>query len=78
MNDELFTFHLQYKHSGTFANHKYEERSYAQKFDFVRPHSSFLLKMRPHYSHSSHQNATPPSGTSPLATYKEVTPPDNK
>ena len=33
-----------------------------------------LLKMRPHYSHSSHQNATPPSGTSPLATYKEVTP----
>ena len=34
-----------------------------------------LLKMRPHYSHSSHQNATPPSGTSPLATYKEVTPP---
>ena len=34
-----------------------------------------LLKIRPHYSHSSHQNATPPSGTSPLATYKEVTPP---
>ena len=33
-----------------------------------------LLKMRPHYSQSSHENATPSSGTSPLASYKEVTP----
>ena len=31
-----------------------------------------LLKMRPHYNHSSHENATPSSGTSPLACYKEV------
>ena len=31
-----------------------------------------LLKMRPHYSHSSRENATPSSGTSPLASYKEV------
>ena len=31
-----------------------------------------LLKMRPHYSHSSHENATPSSGASPLASYKEV------
>ena len=27
-NKEHFTFHLQYKHSGTFANRKYEELSY--------------------------------------------------
>ena len=31
-----------------------------------------LLKLRPHYSQSSRENATPPSGTSPLASYKEV------
>ena len=31
------------------------------------------LKMRPHYSQSSRENATPSSGTSPLvASYKEV------
>ena len=34
-----------------------------------------LLKMRPHSSQSSRKNATPSSGTSPLASYKEVTPP---
>ena len=33
------------------------------------------LKMRPPYSQSSRENATPSSGTSPLASYKEVTPP---
>ena len=31
-----------------------------------------LLKMRPHYSQSSRENATPSSGTCPLASYKEV------
>ena len=31
--------------------------------------------MRPHYSQSSRKNATPSGGTSPLASYKEVTPP---
>ena len=31
-----------------------------------------LLKIRPHYSQSSRENATPSSGTSPLASYKEV------
>ena len=31
-----------------------------------------LLKMRPHYSQSSCENATPSSSTSPWATYKEV------
>ena len=34
-----------------------------------------LLKMRPHYGQSIHENATPSSGTSPLASYKEVPPP---
>ena len=34
-----------------------------------------LLKMRPHFSQSSRENATPFSGTSPLASYKDVTPP---
>ena len=33
-----------------------------------------LLKMRPHYSQSSRENATASSGTSPLANYKEVPP----
>ena len=53
-------FHLQYKHSGTFANRKYEEQSYPKKSENVRPHSSKLywkydrivvnpiVKMRPH------------------------------
>ena len=31
-----------------------------------------LLKTRPHYSQSSLENATPSSGTSPLASYKAV------
>ena len=34
-----------------------------------------LLKMRPHYSQSSRENATISSGTSPLASYKEIPPP---
>ena len=41
-------FHLQYKHSGKFANRKYEEQSYPQKSGNVRPHSS-----------NSIENATP-------------------
>ena len=31
-----------------------------------------LQKMQPHYSQSSHENATTSSGTSPVASYKEV------
>ena len=34
-----------------------------------------LLKMQPRYSQSSRENATPSSGTSPLASYMEVPPP---
>ena len=40
LNEQHFTFHLQYKHSGTFANRKHEELSYPQKSENVRPHSS--------------------------------------
>ena len=68
-----------------FANRKYEELSYPQKTENVRPHSSnsaenetpllgceqALLFGRV----SSRENATPSSGTSPLASYKEVPPP---
>ena len=34
-----------------------------------------VLKMQPHYSQSSRENATPSSGTSLVASYKEVPPP---
>jgi len=34
-----------------------------------------LLKMRPHFSQASRENATPSNGTSPLASYKELPPP---
>ena len=34
-----------------------------------------LLKMRPHDSQSSRENATSSSGISPVASYKEVPPP---
>ena len=63
-NEEHFTFHLHYKHSGTFANRKYEELSYPPKLENVRLHST-----------DSIDNATPNNGPSPLASYKEVPPP---
>ena len=34
-----------------------------------------VLKMQPYYSQFSRENATPSSGTSPVASYKEVPPP---
>ena len=69
--------HLQYKHSGTFANRKCEELSHPKKSENVRPHCWLvtLLKIWPHCSASSRENATPSSDTSPLASYKEVRPP---
>ena len=42
LNEEHFTFHLHYKHSGTFANH--EKLSYPPKLENVRPHSSNPLE----------------------------------
>ena len=76
MNGEHFTCHLRYKHSGTFANRKYEERvGLTPKYQKMRdPILVTLLKMRPRYSQSTRENATPSSGTSPLASYKQVFP----
>ena len=37
LNEEHFTFHLQYKHSGTFANHKSEELSYFKNQKMCNP-----------------------------------------
>ena len=44
LNEEHVTFHLQYKRSGTFTNRKYEELSYPQKSENVRPHSSNTIE----------------------------------
>ena len=89
LNEEHFTCRLQYKHSGTFAYRKYEELFYSKRSENVRPHSltsnsienatpciivNPVVKMRPHRSQSSRENATPSSGTSPVASYKEVPP----
>ena len=45
----------QYKHSGTFANRKYEKLSYLEKPENLQPHCSTsveivnpIVKMRPH------------------------------
>ena len=73
LNEEHFAFHLHYKHSGTFAKRKYEELSYPK--NLCDPILVTLLKMRPHYSKSSRENATPSSGTSPLASEREAPPP---
>ena len=71
MNNKL----NEYKYSGTFANRKYEELSHPKRPKMCDPILVTLLKMRPHYSQSSRENATPSSGTSLLPSYKEVTAP---
>ena len=43
-----------------------------QKSENVRSHSSNSVENATHYNHSSRENATPSSGKSPLAYYKEV------
>ena len=70
LNEEHFNSHLQYKHPGTFANRKYEELSYPKNQKMCDPILVTLLKMRPHYSQPSRENATPSNGTSPLDSYK--------
>ena len=59
-NTLLFT-QVQYKHSGTFANRKYEEMSYSKTQIMCDPILITLLKMWPHYSQYSNGNATPSS-----------------
>ena len=71
MNNKL----NEYKYSGTFANRKYEELSHPKRPKMCDPILVMLLKMRPHYSQSSRENATPSSGSSLLPSYKEVTAP---
>ena len=59
LNEEHFTFHLQYKHSGTFAYRKYEELSCPKNqkmrdlilVTLVNP----VVKMRPHPAAHPHQ-----------------------
>ena len=72
--EEHLTFHLQYKHSGTFAIRKYEELSCPKNQKMCDLILVTLLKMRPHYSQSSRENATPSSSTCLLASYKDVWP----
>ena len=71
MNEEHFTFHLQHKHSGMFANRKYEELSYPKKSENVRPHSRTLLKMRPHPAVHPHKPLIRKYPPSPLAKKQE-------
>ena len=59
----------------TFANRKYEHLSYPKNPKMCDPILVTLWKMQRHYSQSSRENETPSSGTSPLASYKEVPPP---
>ena len=59
----------------SIANRKYEQLSYPKNPKLCEPILVTLLKMRPHYSQSSRENATPSNSTSPLAFYKEVPPP---
>ena len=75
LNKEHLNFHLQYKHSGTFANRTFEELSCLKNQKMCDPILVNLLKMRPYDSESSGDNATPLGGTYPLASYKEVLPP---
>ena len=72
--EEHLTFHLQYKHSGTFAIRKYEELSCPKNQKMCDLILVTLLKMRPHYSQSSRENAIPSSSTCLLASYKDVWP----
>ena len=56
-----------------FANRKYEELTYPTETQKVcDPILVPVLKMWPHYSQTSRENATLSSGKSPLASYKEV------
>ena len=48
VNEEHFTFHLQYRHSGKFANREYEELSYPKNPNMYDPILVTLWKMQPH------------------------------
>ena len=65
LNKEHFTFHLRCKHSGTFANGKYEDLSYPENPKMCYAILVTLLKMQLLYSQTIRENATSSSGTSP-------------
>ena len=65
--------HLLFTYS-KFANCKYEELSYPKTQKMYHPILLTLLKVRPKDSQSIFENETPSSGTSPVASYKEVPP----
>ena len=67
VNEENFTFHLQYRHSGKLANRKYKELSDPKNPKMCDPILATILKMQPLYSQSSRENANPSSGTSPFS-----------
>ena len=72
MNYEHYNFHLQYKHSGTFANYKSVRNCLTPK------NSKMCDPILVTLSQSSRENATPSSGTSPLTSYKKVSPPPGR
>ena len=47
LNEEHFTFHVQDKHSGMFANRKYKEMSYSKNQKMCDPILVTLLEMQP-------------------------------
>ena len=69
-NQELLNFFTE-----TILNPYLIEFSYPKNPKMCDPILVTPLKIQPHSSQSSRENATPSSGTSPLASYKEVTPP---
>ena len=75
LNEEHFTFHLRYKHSGTLLTVNMKNCLTPKNPKMCDPILVTLLKMRPHYRQSSRENATPSTGTSPLTSYKKVLPP---
>ena len=75
LNEEHFTFHLQYTNILVcLLTVNMKNYLTAKNPKMCGPTLVTLLKMRPHYSQSSRENATPSSGTSPLASYKGVLP----
>ena len=48
LNEEHFTFRLQYKYPDRFANRKYEQLSYPKNPKMCDPILVTLLKMQPH------------------------------
>ena len=58
-----------------FANRKYEELSYPNNPKICDPILVTLLKMRPHYSQSSRENATHPAARPHWCLIRKYPPP---